>query len=685
MQNTRFSKVTSSIALAAIAAATLGFTGCSTSGTGPQPTLTPNGKHRTIIFVWDGMRPDSIDPAVTPNLYALEKNGTYFSDNHSTYPTYTMANGASFATGGFIGTTGFNGNNTYAGPSAGLTPASGTASTGATVDFTQPQFTEDWGILDDLNTYYQKNYSQSLLTVGTLFQAAQAAGLKTAAVGKSGPAYLQDYTRGGFIADENFVYPLTLAKEIQAAGLPLPANTPAAYPAGTVTLSSTNGSPTASGGKTNFIDGATPDPTSTAGSRQASANQYLANLFTDSILQKHLPDLSVFWLRNPDATEHDYGPGTANHNAALNAQDLILAQIILSLKLTNQYTSTNIIVVSDHAHSSVSGPQTTFPLRSVIASSTAGVNTFGTPSPSGYSVSGYVRGADMLTKAGFHAYDGNGCVNEPVLNGLTAAGTPVYPQLTDATGSICGTAGAKYTTPAYRAPATLPSDAVILVTPGGSEMYFVPSHDPAVVARLVAYLQARQEYGPIFVDQRYGSLPGTFNASAAKLQNASARNPDVIASMNFDETQSVSGKLGTTFNNSANNRGMHGSFSPIDVHNTLVAEGPDFKVGFSDTLPTGNVDVAPTVAMLLGLSLPQADGRPLLEALATGGSSTYTVAPGSLSTAAVPGVAFQALTDPTGATIDKVGTYSATMFTKVLTDPNGKKYTYFDYVKVARQ
>ena len=64
----------------------------------------------------------------------------------------------------------------------------------------------------------------------------------------------------------------------------------------------------------------------------------------------------------------------------------------------------------------------------------------------------------------------------------------------------------------------MPSDAVILVTPGGSEMYFVPSHNPVVVQKLVTYLQSRQEYGPIFVDKQYGSLPGTFNASAAKLQ-----------------------------------------------------------------------------------------------------------------------------------------------------------------------
>lgn len=676
-------------ALATIAAVTLGATGCSSnsSNTTPAGTLTPNGKHRTIIFVWDGMRPDSIDPTITPSLYDLVKKGSYFSDNHSTYPTYTMANAASFATGGFVATTGFNGNNTYAGPSTGLIPASGTASNGTTVNFTQPQFTEDWGILDALNAYYQNNYSQSLLTVGTLFQSAQAAGLKTAAVGKSGPAYLQDYLRGGIILDENTVFPLSYAQELQTNGYALPVNTPFMYPTGSVALASTNGTPTASGGKTNLADGATSDPSSTTGSRQANANQYMASIFTDQILRHHFPDLSLFWLRNPDATQHDYGPGTANHIAALAAQDAILSQIVLTLKQTGQFSTTNIVVVSDHAHSSVSGPQSIFPLRSIVASSTTGVNTVGTPSTSGYSVSGYVRGADMLTKAGFHAYDGSGCVNEPVLNGLTAAGTQVYPQLVDATGSICGTAGTKYTTPAYRAPATLPSDAVIVVTPGGSEMYFVPSHDPAVVARLVAYLQARQEYGAIFVDKRYGNLPGTFNASAARLQNASARNPDIIASMNFDETQTVSGKIGTTFNNAANNRGMHGSFSPIDVHNTLVAEGPDFKVGFTDTLPSGNVDLAPTIALTLGLSLPQADGRPLLEALATGGSSSYTVTPGNLSATNVSGVPFQTLTDPTGMTLDttKTGNYGATMYTKVLTDPTGKQFTYFDYVKVSRR
>jgi predicted AlkP superfamily pyrophosphatase or phosphodiesterase len=682
-----FNPVRTAITLASLAA-TLAFTGCSTSGPTQLTSTFPAAKHKAIIFVWDGMRPDSIDAANTPNLSNLVKTGSYFSDNHSTYPTYTMANSASFATGSFIGTTGFNGNNTYAGPSTGLTPATGNASNGNPVDFTQPQFTEDWGILDDLNAYYQKNYTQSLLTVGTLFQAAQSAGLKTATAGKSGPAYLQDYTRGGLIFDENTAYPLSLAQEIQTAGFPLPANTPFMYTAGAITLAANNGSPTASGGRANLDDKATSDPTSTVGSRQASPNQYLANVFVQDILAKHNPDLSLFWLRNPDSTEHDYGPGTTNYSAALQAQDAVLGQIVAALQTAGTYSTTDIVVVSDHAHSSVSGPQNIFPLRAIVPSTTTpGLNTFGSPSTSGYSVSGYVRGADLLTRAGFHAYDGNGCGNEPVLNGITAAGTPIYPQLVDTTGSICGAAGVKYTTPSFKAPATLPADAVIVVTPGGSEMYFVPSHNPAIIQKLVAYLQAREEYGPIFVDNKYGSIPGTFNASAAKIQNASARNPDIIASMNFDETQSVSGKLGTTFNNAAGNRGMHGSFSPIDVHNTLVMEGPDFRAGFTDTLPSGNVDVAPTLAVLLGLSLPQADGRPLLEAFTSASVPTYTVVPGTLSTTTVTGVPFQALTDPNGTTLDTrlTGSYSATMHTKVLTDPNGKSYTYFDYVKVARQ
>ena len=105
-----------------IACALAGLLAACASSSNRPPAAPVVAKKKVILFVWDGLRPDSIDSFNTPTLYTMVKNGSYFSDNHSTYPTYTMANAASFATGGFIGTTGFNGNNTYAGPSTGLTP-----------------------------------------------------------------------------------------------------------------------------------------------------------------------------------------------------------------------------------------------------------------------------------------------------------------------------------------------------------------------------------------------------------------------------------------------------------------------------------------------------------------------------------------------------------------------------------
>jgi arylsulfatase A-like enzyme len=52
------------------------------------------------------------------------------------------------------------------------------------------------------------------------------------------------------------------------------------------------------------------------------------------------------------------------------------------------------------------------------------------------------------------------------------------------------------------------------------------------------------------------------------------------------------------------------------MHNTLIAAGPDIKRGETDDLPSGNVDLAPTILQILGIKLPQKmDGRILSEAM----------------------------------------------------------------------
>ena len=132
------------------------------------------------------------------------------------------------------------------------------------------------------------------------------------------------------------------------------------------------------------------------------------------------------------------------------------------------------------------------------------------------------------------------------------------------------------------------------------------------------------------------------------------------------------------------NHGMHGSFSPRDVHNTLLASGPDFAEAFTDTLPSGNVDVAPTIAKILGLDLPQADGRPLLEALRGRmhvDASVYAVKPQTINpTAPASGLSIQSsIGAATGAT-----SYNFDLQIKQL-HYGDKAYTYFDWAKAVRK
>src|SRR5438046_9314707 len=63
-------------------------------------------------------------------------------------------------------------------------------------------------------------------------------------------------------------------------------------------------------------------------------------------------------------------------------------------------------------------------------------------------------------------------------------------------------------------------------------------------------------------------------------------------------------------------KGTHATLSRFDMHNTLIAAGPDFRRGEADDLPTGNIDVTPTILQILGIKAPvQMDGRILSEAM----------------------------------------------------------------------
>jgi len=287
--------------------------------------------------------------------------------------------------------------------------------------------------------------------------------------------------------------------------------------------------------------------------------------------------------------------------------------------------------------------------------------------------------------------------------GLDANGVPTIPVKNDTTGALCGAANTKYqavsaklATPVASfkvpAPGSLPANGIVVAANGGSDYFYVPSHDATTVKNLVKFLQQREEYGAIFVDSRYGSLPGTLTMDQVNLENANRRDngqPDVVVSFNWDYDTSIQGMPGIEFESIGGQRGMHGSFGIADVHNTLIAKGPSFRARTTLSTPTGNVDVAPTVAYLLGLSMPQADGRVINEALVTPMSrATPSVANSVVTPAtAATGLTFELPTDPTGRTADpamSAGTYNIQLAVKDLT-VNGKTWRYFDYAKAVRK
>ena len=236
-------------------------------------------------------------------------------------------------------------------------------------------------------------------------------------------------------------------------------------------------------------------------------------------------------------------------------------------------------------------------------------------------------------------------------------------------------------------PKPVPAGAVVVAANAGSDYLFVPDGNRDVVKAAVASLQSRQQFGAIFVSDRYAEIAGTLPMSLINTEpKVTGRAPDIIVSFNYDETIAVAGKPGISYASSVNRRGDHGSFSPTDTRISLLARGPDFKAGLYDTLPTANVDIAPTVAHILKLNMPDVQGRVLEEALQGGPPVTdFSVLRKTRQSSTRTGLTAKVPTDLDGGGIDpRLTTYTVELQTKVLSR-GGRSYTYFDYARAIRE
>jgi hypothetical protein len=397
---------------------------------------------------------------------------------------------------------------------------------------------------------------------------------------------LFDLARGGVVVDGASAWPPSMADAIARSGALDGRSMPIAT----------------------LDDGFTPDPTVDVGASIVDVDRSLVRAWTDVVLPDATPRLSVLWLRGTARAEEVYGPGSSVATAALTADDALVGAIRARLDESDG----DLFIVSSNGASTVAGPSSLFPARAIAQ------GRLGAMDANGWSVSGDLRFAAMLRDGGIDALDGRACVDDPVLTGVRVDGSALVGVRVD-DGSACGHAGTRFTSGDYR---TSGSDGVVVASNGSSELLFVPNHDTATVARIVAYAQRQGAIAAIFVAKRHAPIAGALVLDEV-FADGEDRGPDVVVTYASDDVAAVAGARGTSHAGSANLRGTTGGGASSELGVPMFAIGAHLRRGLVDPLPTGNVDVAPTIASILGLSLDATDGRVLEEALLGGSTDGY--------------------------------------------------------------
>ena len=149
----------------------------------------------------------------------------------------------------------------------------------------------------------------------------------------------------------------------------------------------------------------------------------------------------------------------------------------------------------------------------------------------------------------------------------------------------------------------------------GSGAVYVRDGNRQMVSQIVRGLQKTAGIGAIFTraaaaSSLSGWAEGTLSFDAARWNHA--RTGDILYSPDWTKDTNAYGVAGTSASNGV---AGHGSSSPFEIHNTLIAAGPDIKQGVRLSVPSGNVDFAPTFLRQLGIAVPSTmQGRPLIEA-----------------------------------------------------------------------
>jgi hypothetical protein len=372
----------------------------------------------------------------------------------------------------------------------------------------------------------------------------------------------------------------------------------------------------------------------TPGSLASNDGHYhwLADAATKVVLPRFVatgkPFVLVFWSGDPDQTQHAQGdslnsltPGIngPTSRAAVRNADSVLKQLLDYVNSDQALRdNTDVFVTADHGFSTVSrravdagGRATTSHSASFVYRDATGRQDVNTGSlPAGYFAIDLAHALGLpMFAPDLQVADGSGAVYgriDPAIPQQTATirQRPVAGVLIGGTGRV------------------MSPDAKIIVA--GHSLY-VPDRDPAIVRKIVEFLATQDYIGALFVDDSFGKIPGALPMSAIGLRGATALpSPAVIIGPRAfvldpaDPSMTAVIVEGGAYQQG---HGDHAAFVRANTFNNMAAIGPDFKKRYVDEAPVGNVDIAPTLAKIMGITLPRngaLGGRILAEALIGG-------------------------------------------------------------------
>jgi arylsulfatase A-like enzyme len=255
-----------------------------------------------LVFVVDGLRPDSITEADTPTLYRMRREGVAFENTHAVFPTVTRVNSASLATGSYPARHGIMGNSIYV-------PA---------VDAKRAFTNDDFQPLLKLD----EATGGRMVTVQGIAEilSRTGSGMVVVSSGSTGSAILLapkaprgtgTVINGDFFPGTQVAYPPAISNEV---------------------LQRFGAAPKKGGATTPF----------------SSSVDWSMQVLREYVLPELKPAVVFTWMTEPDHIQHGLGAGAPESIAAIRNDDRQLGLVLQKLEAMGLRGKTNIMVVSDH-------------------------------------------------------------------------------------------------------------------------------------------------------------------------------------------------------------------------------------------------------------------------------------------------------------------------------------------------